>query len=202
MPVDEVLVGEYSLEVVACEVLEVVDFAEIAVFELFGSTVNPTTAATAMIRITTTLIPIRDCVFIVGTNIGMTTKGTPRNHRSHSNWNDVPNLERAGQTHEPWPGLPQGQRILVYRENTLSAVAFCIGGIPDTLIMMPIPFLGVGSVVDYVEGRCFIEYDHGTASRHPSKSSEDLFVILLHFRTECGERFDSSEFDEGCLERG
>ena len=142
MPVDEVLVVEYSVEVVDCEVLEIVDFAEIDVFELFGSTVNPTTAATAMIRITTTLIPIRDCVFMVGTIIGMTTKGTPRNHRSHSNWNDVPNLERAGQTHGSWPGLPQGQRILVYRESILSTVGFCIGGIQDALIKMPVAFLG------------------------------------------------------------
>ena len=187
VPVDKVLVVEYSVGVVAREVLEMLDFAEIAVFELFGSTMNPTTAATAMIRITTTLIPIGDCVFMVGTTIGMTTKGTPRNHRSHSNWNDVPNLERAGQTHGSWPGRPQGQRILVYRESILSTVAFCIGGIPDALIMMSNTFLGVGSVVDYVEVHCFIEYDHGTASRHPSKSSEDLFVILLHFRTECGE---------------
>ena len=44
-----------------------VDFPELilVVFVDFGSVPNPTTAPTAMIRITTTAIPIMNCVFMV-----------------------------------------------------------------------------------------------------------------------------------------
>ena len=45
----------------------VVDFAEFILVVLvdFGSVTNPTTVLTAMIRTTTTAIPMMDCVFMV-----------------------------------------------------------------------------------------------------------------------------------------